>query len=43
MTGALAEYAVKAQSDEQGNQGEDDDDGQCESYVSKWCNIVRLW
>ena len=28
MAGALAEHAVQAQADEQGDEGEDDDDGQ---------------
>ena len=28
MPGPLAEHAVKAQADEQGNKGKDDDDGQ---------------
>jgi hypothetical protein len=42
VTRPLAEHAVKAEPDEQGNQGEDDNDGQISILYVFRRNIVRL-
>jgi hypothetical protein len=42
VPGALAEHAVEAKPDEQGDQGEDNDNGQFQVLFGLALNIVRL-
>jgi hypothetical protein len=42
MAGALAEHAIEAKPDEQGNEGEDDNNGQFGVLCGSSANIVRL-